>query len=138
MLEIGTWKGVTIADFATRRGDATFLCIDPFPKESPAIMCWRRNTRGLPNVTAFIGTVEEWLAWNNRPEKFDLILVDGEHYYEPCKTDLIAASKLVRPGGIILVHDYTCLCFGCIRQAVADVFGGPTRVIFTTAVIEDR
>ena len=36
---------------------------------------------------------------------YDLIFIDGDHTYEGVKADFIAYTKLLRPGGIIALHD---------------------------------
>lgn len=36
----------------------------------------------------------------------DLIFVDGEHSYEGCKGDIEAWLPHVKPGGLLVVHDY--------------------------------
>lgn len=39
-------------------------------------------------------------------EKFDVIIVDGDHRFEGCLSDLMNAKKILKPGGIIIVDDY--------------------------------
>jgi len=39
------------------------------------------------------------------PTVFDLVYIDGGHSYEQVISDLANFSPLVRPGGLILVHD---------------------------------
>lgn len=38
--------------------------------------------------------------------KFDLICIDGSHYYEDVKQDLYNSFKLLAPGGVMIVDDY--------------------------------
>lgn len=38
-------------------------------------------------------------------ERFDLILVDGDHSVDGARADLINVSSLVSPGGFVLLHD---------------------------------
>jgi predicted O-methyltransferase YrrM len=38
-------------------------------------------------------------------ERFDLILVDGDHSLDGARADLINVSSLVSPGGFVLLHD---------------------------------
>ena len=40
---------------------------------------------------------------NNR--EFDIVLVDGDHSYEGAKRDFEESLKILRPGGVILIHD---------------------------------
>lgn len=38
-------------------------------------------------------------------QRFDVLYVDGDHSYAGAMSDLHAYSQLVRPGGLVLVHD---------------------------------
>ncbi|MCP4922505.1 MAG: class I SAM-dependent methyltransferase [bacterium] len=44
---------------------------------------------------------------SDRLKKFDLIFVDGSHAYSYVKSDTEKALKMLKPGGIILWHDYS-------------------------------
>lgn len=56
----------------------------------------------------------EWVLLGNDPldrtnpftKNPDMVFVDGEHSYEGCKADIEAWLPLIKPGGIIAVHDY--------------------------------
>lgn len=37
--------------------------------------------------------------------RFDMVLIDGNHDYEPAKADYLASREIVRPKGIILYDD---------------------------------
>lgn len=55
----------------------------------------------------------------------DAVYIDGDHSYEGVRRDLLAAYRLVRPGGLMMGHDYsmnmlkakTCYDFG-VKAAV--------------------
>ena len=49
----------------------------------------------------------------------DWIYIDGDHSYRGCRADLDAAVTVVRPGGIIMGHDYDSSHPGVI-QAVTE------------------
>ncbi|CAD7945810.1 unnamed protein product [Amoebophrya sp. A25] len=61
---------------------------------------------------------------------FDLIFIDGDHSYQETLYDLEAWSELVRPGGIVAVHDYSADCVNCefeVVRAIDDFFGRRRR-----------
>ncbi len=50
-----------------------------------------------------------------------LVVVDGDHSYEGCKSDLVRFWPLVLPGGAIAVHDYFDIGWGPgIQRAVKE------------------
>ena len=49
-----------------------------------------------------VETVKEFLGEDGL---FDLAFIDGDHTYEGVKKDWDCYSKLVRPGGVIILHD---------------------------------
>jgi predicted O-methyltransferase YrrM len=78
---------------------------------------------------------------------FDLILVDGDHSYEGCKFDLQHSLRLLRPGGIIAVHDFEReqqfnypegheLEIG-VTKACKELLGEPDELIDTVAIFHD-
>jgi len=38
-------------------------------------------------------------------ELADVLFIDGDHTYEGCKADYLAYKRLVRPGGLVVLHD---------------------------------
>ena len=43
--------------------------------------------------------------FNQNTETFDVIFIDGLHYYEQVSKDLNNALEVLKPGGIIILHD---------------------------------
>ena len=43
--------------------------------------------------------------FSDNKEKFDLIFIDGLHHYKQVKKDIINSLKIIKDGGIILMHD---------------------------------
>lgn len=39
-------------------------------------------------------------------ERLDLLFLDGDHSYEGCRADVLAWLPHLKPGGIIVMHDY--------------------------------
>lgn len=61
------------------------------------------------------------------PCYFDVLYIDGNHSYEGCKADLDLYGSLVRPSGIVLVHDVIHPEFPGVRKAF-DEFCATDRV----------
>ena len=123
VLEIGSYYGATAAYFAERRPRAEIYCIDPYefdhtPNAAPSAAAnWIRNKKAFGNMRLFTGTAAEFLEITDPGFSFDLILVDGAHYYAECTADIEAARKFGPE--IIAVHDYGS-CFPEVTQAADD------------------
>lgn len=75
---------------------------------------------------------------------FDMVLVDGDHSYAGARYDMQQALRLVKPGGIIVCHDFnreemfpypkdSPLEIG-VTRAAREVLGEPDELIETIAV----
>ncbi|MBW1779298.1 MAG: class I SAM-dependent methyltransferase [Deltaproteobacteria bacterium] len=106
MLEIGTWCGVTACQVKDHHPSIYIACVDPFVGEAgPACeKAWHDNA--VTGMMLFKGTIQGYVAkvWDGSP--FDLIVVDGDHTFNGATTDLHYAKSLVKPKGLIAVHDY--------------------------------
>ena len=79
----------------------TFVSVDTFFRCNNAK--WQSNRLG--NMLLLVGTVADLLSLGIAGA-FDAALVDGDHHYEPCLTDLVACERLLKPGAPLLAHDY--------------------------------
>ena len=59
-------------------------------------------------------TIDEFFTDNS--DKFDCIFIDGLHHYSQVKKDIQNSLKILKPDGIILLHD--CLPNNHFEQAV--------------------
>ena len=59
-------------------------------------------------------TSDNFFLGNN--QKFDLVFIDGLHHYEQVKKDIINSLKVLKNGGMILMHD--CMPKNYYYQAV--------------------
>jgi predicted O-methyltransferase YrrM len=117
VLEIGTAKGGTF--FLLSRaaaGDALVISLDlPGGKFGGGYPNWKtRVYRRLlrPGQSAcFIRGDSHTAASRERVLKalkgngLDLLFIDGDHTYEGVKTDWQLYANLVRPGGLVIMHD---------------------------------
>lgn len=63
---------------------------------------------------------------------FDMAFVDGDHDEPVAAFDCREARRLVRPGGLIAVHDYNETAWPSVKRAVDRELGGLPRWIIET------
>lgn len=127
--EFGTYTGgstLTIAANAHPDFELTTVDIGPQPKSKikyePGSVY--RTTRFASRITQL---VEDSLQFQvgDRAGKMDFIFVDANHRYDWAKNDTELAFAMLRPGGVVLWHDYTwepqhAECIG-VTQVVNDM-----------------
>jgi predicted O-methyltransferase YrrM len=124
IFEIGTYQGNTTLQLAANSpGDAKITTLDLPPRwneDRRAIMTPEifknvtdRMTVGVQyKETPYADKIKQVFAdsanmnWSQLPGPFDFIFIDGCHYYEYVKKDTENALRVLRPGGIIVWHDY--------------------------------
>lgn len=80
------------------------------------------HLRGCPNLLIHRGTLQEvQLPWMP-----DMVFLDGDHRYHAVRADILAAQRLLAPGGILCGHDYHSSIWPDVTRAVDD-FVGPVR-----------
>ncbi len=106
-LEIGTACGVTAALVARARPAVTVVCVDNFSMPWPdtdTLVDWRANKQ--PNMRLWYGTTAELLDCLEPDGRFDVAFVDADHTFAPTLGALRDAAAMLRPGGIIMAHDW--------------------------------
>lgn len=117
VIEIGTAKGGTLFMLArAAASDAHLISVDlPYgefgggysPIRIPIYKSFARDqqrislVRGNSHDPASLLQVQKHLSG----EHVDLLFIDGDHTYEGVKQDFLLYSQLVRPGGMIALHD---------------------------------
>lgn len=145
VLEVGTYKGfgavlmaqagATVWAVDWHRGDA-----DLGPKDT--LCAWWTNVRRHAvedQVVGVVGTTQVVLPLL-REHSFDMAFVDGHHAYESVASDVCYVVQLVRPGGLIVFHDYSTTWPG-VRRAVDELRaslgrGYPMRVVGSLAILQ--
>lgn len=106
-LEVGTLDGATVAWWARQRPKTLFVSIDPFrPGKGTGPgneELWHQNAG--ENQSLIVGTLKD-AAEGLAGQEFDAIILDGDHSYEACLSDCREAAQLLKPFGLLLVHDY--------------------------------
>lgn len=117
ILEIGTQHGGTLFMFAqVAAEDARLISVDlPHGEFGGGYPAWRGRLyrrfgrpgqtieliRGDSHADTTIDEVKDLLAGS----LLDFMLIDGDHSYEGVRADFERYSPLVRPGGLIAIHD---------------------------------
>jgi len=116
VLEIGTARGGTLFLLSrVARADARLASID-LPGGDfgggygrvwvPLLKALPRERQTLKLIRADSHdpcTLEEARRWFNHP--LDFLLVDGDHQFEGVRRDFFMYGSMVRPGGVIAIHD---------------------------------
>jgi predicted O-methyltransferase YrrM len=111
VLEIGTASGGTLFLLARAASDrATILSLDIQRFDGPRRRFYRsfarRQQHVVPlqadsHVEATVTRVSELLS----EQPLDFLFIDGDHAYESVRRDFELYAPLVRPGGLIAIHD---------------------------------
>lgn len=104
ILEIGSMDGGSsiILGCWAQRHDAHLWCVDPKPTGR-----WHDNIArwGLAEAVTMIAAASPWV--NGRaPDELDVLFIDGDHRTRWALVDYHYWFPRVRPGGIILFHDW--------------------------------
>lgn len=113
VLETGTARGVSAACLASavaHRGGARVVTLDPYVYEGrealwnllPEPMRACLEPRAVDSHVGLRQAIE-------RDERFDAALLDSVHTEEHLWAEIQLASRLVRPGGLMIAHDWRCM-----------------------------
>jgi predicted O-methyltransferase YrrM len=124
IFEIGTFEGRTTLNMALNSGPETKIITLDLPEsdfeeakfkvEEGEVMYIKKKRSGErflghPLRSKIVQVFGDSATFDFTPysNEIDLVFIDGSHAYEYVVNDTIKALELVRPGGIILWHDYT-------------------------------
>ncbi len=118
IFEIGTFDGLTALNLANNTTARVFTLDLPATDISQAKFLLNKFNVSLvqkPEIGAFIKDDPRIVQLFGDSAQFDyspyigsmdMVLVDGCHSYEYCKSDSFKAFQMVRKGGIVFWHDY--------------------------------
>lgn len=110
-LEIGTWRGESIANVAKIAKDCVSLSLSDdemrrFGLEKDVIKNNKFFSKNISNVE-HIGHESRSFDFSKLNKKFDVIFIDGDHHYETVKIDTQNAFRLLKDEKSVIVwHDY--------------------------------
>jgi predicted O-methyltransferase YrrM len=110
VVEVGTHYGGTsevLARALWENGFGAVHTIDPFGAERapPVLAGWPHELSAITTYQA-INSMSFFARARDNNQKFDLVLVDGDHDLEFALFDIQMAAKQLRPGGLIFVDNF--------------------------------
>jgi predicted O-methyltransferase YrrM len=124
IVEVGTFDGNTTLNLAANVGEEGLVVTLDLPLEEQEPELGLEIDSALRNVTDRQVVGEQFqnrpekerirqvfgdsarLDWKELPGPFDMAFIDGCHAYEYVKSDTANALKVLRPGGLVIWHDY--------------------------------
>lgn len=116
VVNIGAGAGTSGLALLESRPDLYLITID-IQKESSPFGClageeeqlklaglWGERNRQIHGDSKDVGRRWFSIAYDGR--QVDMVFIDGDHSYEGAKGDIEAWLPLIKPGGIMAVHDY--------------------------------
>jgi len=118
MFEFGTYMGRTTFHLAHNNpaGQVFTLNLPPEhdPRYAPYLGVLFKGREEEARITQVHSDSREFDTTPYR-QQFDFVFVDGDHSYELVKNDTRKAFELLKPGGVIMWHDYAPKSDGLVR-----------------------
>ena len=113
ILEIGSFEGLSAIFFLKYFSNAIITCVDPWEFEKKSKFDKKiiennfdNNTKMFKNrLNKFKGSSIAFFAKNEK-RYFDLIYIDGSHFFNDVLIDAIKSFELLKKGGIIIFDDF--------------------------------
>lgn len=109
--EIGTWRGESVTNVASRAKVCFTLCLTDaemrrLGMHEKTLQSHRLFSKDLDNVVQLRGDSRSF-DFAGLQQKFDLIFIDGDHHYDFVRSDTEKVFKhLTHPESIVVWHDY--------------------------------
>jgi predicted O-methyltransferase YrrM len=140
VLEIGSAFGYSAIVMAL--AGARVAAVDPHTWIPDSLAGMERNLAayGVADQVAILAetSLSVMSTFAEEGTRFGLVFIDGDHSYPAVRSDVTAALKILRPGGVLACHDYgeDCCCPG-VRQALDEAFpAGPDELTGSLFVVK--
>lgn len=108
---------------------SSYVGVDVFPGYDYACQVQKNETPQNPGYLAeddvrfqlMLTARGSWDLTKNELGKCDVVFIDGDHSYEAVMHDSYLAKEIVRPGGMIIWHDYHNLETVGVRKALEEL-----------------
>jgi predicted O-methyltransferase YrrM len=123
MIEVGTYAGESAEIFLKSGKVKEIYCIDLWhikdwaEAEKPVDELMKK----YPQLSKLKMSSESACVWFD-DGMADFVYIDANHYYEPCKKDIINYLPKIKKGGWIGGHDYK---MESVKRAVKETLGEP-------------
>jgi predicted O-methyltransferase YrrM len=118
IFEIGTYQGRTTYHLAAASPNARVTTLNLPPEKDPSVAAFLgivyKGTDKENQITQLFADSQEFDP-NPYTGQMDYIFVDGDHSYELVKNDTEKALVMLKPGGMIVWHDYAAKSPGVVR-----------------------
>lgn len=114
-VEIGSYLGASSCFLAAGaseiRGGAKVYCVDTWNNESMSEgprdtwLEFKENTFRYRTIIVSLRGHSVEVA-RDFHEQIDLLFIDGDHSYEGCRADVAIWLPHLKPGGLVIMHDY--------------------------------
>ncbi|MBP7652143.1 class I SAM-dependent methyltransferase [Candidatus Dependentiae bacterium] len=122
IIEVGSWSGLgstIVLGNVAKKNDGKLICIDTW-KGNVGVEHHEKITETIDIFDFFLNTLKEHkltdyiipirsnsLFFSNLLADgiADMVFIDGDHRYEPCKIDILNLKSKVKKGGILCGHD---------------------------------
>jgi predicted O-methyltransferase YrrM len=127
-LEVGSFLGASacfLAAAAQEIGGGTMVhCVDTWSNDAMAEGqrdTWNEFKKNTAPYSSVIISQRGHSVEIGRKftEPLDLLFIDGDHSYEGCRADVLTWMPHLKPGGTLIMHDYTPSCG--VPQVVAEL-----------------
>ena len=106
ILEIGTFEGRSAAFFYKYLNIKKLITVDLMEKNSKEYLNFEYNSKKFINCNFYNLKSNIFFKEIKLNKEFDIIYIDGSHYYEDVLNDAICSYKVLKSGGIIIFDDF--------------------------------
>lgn len=99
ILEIGSFEGMSLVYFKETLNINKFYAVDIQKNR-----LFLENTKSYRNIK-YLNTSSDLFFKKNYNKKFDIIYVDGSHYYKNVYKDLVNSNKTLKNNGLLIIDD---------------------------------
>ena len=106
ILEIGTFEGRSAAFFYKYLNINKFIAVDLMKKDSIEYRNFENNSKKFTNCKFYNLKSDIFFKETKLKQEFDIIYIDGSHFYADVLKDAISSYRILKSGGIIIFDDF--------------------------------